>query len=206
MKRVLEDNHYFQNHPNEAKAIVQEAQSILSNVFDETDAKRTKFSKQILDIIKQEMQDRFKHLVVPKEIVQHILKQLPAKECWRIASRLNKDYRKWVQNNVLDVYTLVTEKFSHKHSYNHTVYTERVSRSIVCTACYVKDNPFCIVFEKDLKEAQKEKERYIMIFKKMEDGMKVSVPIPEEKKSSKKPTKKSSKKETKKSPKKSTKK
>jgi hypothetical protein len=60
--------------------------------------------------------------------------------------------------------------------------------------------------EKDLKEAQKEKERYIMIFKKMEDGMKVSVPIPEEKKSSKKPTKKSSKKETKKSPKKSTKK
>ena len=37
-----------------------------------------------------------------------------------------------------------------------------------------------------------------MIFKKMEDGMTMKVPIPEEKKTSKKDTKKSSKKETKK--------
>ena len=32
--------------------------------------------------------------------------------------------------------------------------------------------------EKDLKEAQKEKERYIMIFKKMEYGISIKVPIP----------------------------
>ncbi len=48
--------------------------------------------------------------------------------------------------------------------------------------------------EKDLKEAHKEKERYIMIFKKMEDGVSIKVPIPEEKKSSKKDTKKTVKK------------
>jgi hypothetical protein len=54
--------------------------------------------------------------------------------------------------------------------------------------------------EKDLKEAQKEKERYIMIFKKMEDGISIKVPIPEEKK----PSKKSTKKETKKTPAKKT--
>ena len=48
--------------------------------------------------------------------------------------------------------------------------------------------------EKDLKEANKEKERYIMIFKKMEDGVSIKVPIPEEKKSSKKSTKKDTKK------------
>ena len=52
--------------------------------------------------------------------------------------------------------------------------------------------------EKDLKEAQKEKEHYIMIFKKMEDGATIKIAIPEEKKSSKKSTKKSTKKETKK--------
>lgn len=152
MKRGPDDNDYFQNHPNEAKAIVQEAQSILNNVFGETDSKNTKFSKQLFDIIKQEMQDRFKHLVVPTDIVKHILKQLPAKECWRIANQLSKDYRKWVRNNVVDLYTLVAEKFSHKHRYNNTVYTEFVSRSIIYTACYVKNDPFYIVFDKDLKE------------------------------------------------------
>jgi hypothetical protein len=58
--------------------------------------------------------------------------------------------------------------------------------------------------EKDLKEANKEKERYIMIFKKMEDGTTMKVPIPEEKKPSKKDTKKSTKKDTKKTPTKKT--
>jgi hypothetical protein len=58
--------------------------------------------------------------------------------------------------------------------------------------------------EKDLKEANKEKERYIMIFKKMEDGISIKVPIPEEKKPSKKDTKKSTKKDSKKTPAKKT--
>ncbi len=58
--------------------------------------------------------------------------------------------------------------------------------------------------EKDLKEANKEKERYIMIFKKMEDGTTMKVPIPEEKKPSKKDTKKSTKKDSKKTPAKKT--
>ena len=58
--------------------------------------------------------------------------------------------------------------------------------------------------EKDLKEAQKEKEHYIMIFKKMEDGTTIKVQIPEEKKPSKKSTKKETKKPAKKTPTKKT--
>jgi len=90
---------------------------------DPESVKKTKFTEIVIDALVARTVVRNPWVGIPLNIVKQILLCLPAKECWRIASTLNKAFRKWVFKKVkvwkIELFVLVnkTGEFSYCATY-----------------------------------------------------------------------------------------
>lgn len=110
--------------------------------------KASPFAKGLLELLLSTMLDKRPDLKVPREVVQKILLNLPAAECWRIARGLDKRYREWVPSEI-DIYMMKISAVDKIRGYEPCGFAKTTSKIYSDRLFHYKGYGGRIVFEKE---------------------------------------------------------